>query len=273
MAAGGGAPLPGLSPVRGQSAGTAASARVTLALPGPASPGARPAAQNAASEPGAGPMPSARQRRREAAGGALRKRELGTETLCYPRRDEFLCIYFLRHWNDLGLSWHRAGKIIQLLPSLPEALVFGQPKARGFSTRLCPGGLWSCPRCGAVLAGAPWSLPSPSPGTRREPCPKWLWHLGRDVAAAPEQLEEKTSQQRQIAVEARVVFGAGSAESCICLCCHSLGTAWEKGLGDFWCPSEKNTNSALQPDRPLHPELSTHPQSSQQGRDKRIPVG
>ncbi|XP_063013215.1 uncharacterized protein LOC134418621 isoform X2 [Melospiza melodia melodia] len=124
----------------------------------------------------------------------------------------------------------------------------------------------------AVLAGAPWSLPSPSPGTRREPCPKWLWHLGRDVAAAPEQLEEKTSQQRQIAVEARVVFGAGSAESCICLCCHSLGTAWEKGLGDFWCPSEKNTNSALQPDRPLHPELSTHPQS-QQGRDKRIPVG
>ncbi|KAM7021963.1 uncharacterized protein RBU47_003040 isoform 1-T2 [Passerculus sandwichensis] len=106
MAAGGGAPQPGLSPVRGQSAGTAASARVTLSLPGPASPGARPAAQNAASEPGAGPMALARQRRREAAGGAL-----------------------------------RAGKIIQLLPSLPEALVFGQPKARGFSTRLCPGGL------------------------------------------------------------------------------------------------------------------------------------
>ncbi|KAM7021680.1 uncharacterized protein RBU47_002776 [Passerculus sandwichensis] len=70
MAAGGGAPQPGLSPVRGQSAGTAASARLTLALPGPASPGARPAAQNAASEPGAGPMALARQRRREAAGGA-----------------------------------------------------------------------------------------------------------------------------------------------------------------------------------------------------------
>ncbi|XP_057881321.1 uncharacterized protein LOC131084158 isoform X2 [Melospiza georgiana] len=100
MAARGGAPLPGLSPVRGQSAGTAASARVTLSLPGPASPGARPAAQNAASEPGAGPMPSARQRRREAAGGAL-----------------------------------RAGKITKLLPSLPKALVFGQPKARGLSTR------------------------------------------------------------------------------------------------------------------------------------------
>ncbi|XP_074398157.1 uncharacterized protein LOC141729210 isoform X4 [Zonotrichia albicollis] len=48
MAAGGRVPLPGLSPVRGQSAGTAASARVTLSLPGPASPGARPAAQNAA---------------------------------------------------------------------------------------------------------------------------------------------------------------------------------------------------------------------------------
>ncbi|XP_064567462.1 uncharacterized protein LOC135446893 isoform X1 [Zonotrichia leucophrys gambelii] len=100
MAAGGRAPLPGLSPVRGQSAGTAASARATLSLPGPASPGARPAAQNAASEPGAGPMPSARQRRREAAGGAL-----------------------------------RAGKIIKLLPSLPKTLVFGQPKARGFSAR------------------------------------------------------------------------------------------------------------------------------------------
>ncbi|XP_064567584.1 uncharacterized protein LOC135446930 isoform X4 [Zonotrichia leucophrys gambelii] len=100
MAAGRRAPLPGLSPVRGQSAGTAASARATLSLPGPASPGARPAAQNAASEPGAGPMPSARQRRREAAGGAL-----------------------------------RAAKIIKLLPSLPKALVFGQPKARGFSAR------------------------------------------------------------------------------------------------------------------------------------------
>ncbi|XP_064567778.1 uncharacterized protein LOC135447028 [Zonotrichia leucophrys gambelii] len=191
MAAAGGAPLPGLSPVRGQSAGTAASARATLALPGPASPGARPAAQNAASEPGAGPMPSARQRRREAAGGAL-----------------------------------RAGKIIQLLPSLPEALVFGQPKAGGLSTRLWPGGLCSCPRCGAVLAGAPWSLPCP--GTQRESCPRWPWHLGRDVAAAPEQLEEKGSQQRQIALEARVVFGAGSAESCVCLCCHSLSTAWEQ---------------------------------------------
>ncbi|XP_054149508.1 uncharacterized protein LOC128948768 [Melozone crissalis] len=197
MAAGVRAPLPGLSPVRGQSAGTAASARVTVSLPGPASPGARPAAQNAASEPGAGPMALARQRRREAAGGAL-----------------------------------RAGKITKLLPSLPKALVFGQPKARGLSTGLCAGGLWACPRCGAVLAGAPWSLPSP--GTQREPCPKWLWHLGRDVAAAPEQLEEKTSQQRQIAVEARVVFGAGSAESCVCLCCHSLSTAWEqpgKGIG------------------------------------------
>ncbi|XP_054139748.1 uncharacterized protein LOC128941812 [Melozone crissalis] len=129
MAAGGRAPLPGLSPMRGQSAGTAASARVTLALPGPASPGARPAAQNAASEPGAGPMALARQRRREAAGGAL-----------------------------------RAGKIIQLLPSLPEALVFRQPKARGLSTRalswralLLPT-LWGCP-CWSTLVPAipkPW---------------------------------------------------------------------------------------------------------------------
>ncbi|XP_071308484.1 uncharacterized protein [Agelaius tricolor] len=100
MAAAGWAPLPGLSPGRGQSAGTAASARVTLSLPAPASPGARPAAQNAAFGPGAGTMPSARQQRREAAGGAL-----------------------------------RAGKIIQLLPSLPKALVLEQPKARGFSSR------------------------------------------------------------------------------------------------------------------------------------------
>ncbi|KAL9852137.1 uncharacterized protein GJ701_004689 isoform 1-T2 [Geothlypis trichas] len=100
MAAGGRAPLPGLSPVRGQSAGTAASARLTQSLPAPASPGARPAAQNAALEPGTATMPWARQRRREAAGGAL-----------------------------------RAGKIIKLLPSLPKALVFKQPKARGLSTR------------------------------------------------------------------------------------------------------------------------------------------
>ncbi|XP_064567464.1 uncharacterized protein LOC135446893 isoform X2 [Zonotrichia leucophrys gambelii] len=127
MAAGGRAPLPGLSPVRGQSAGTAASARATLSLPGPASPGARPAAQNAASEPGAGPMPSARQRRREAAGGAL-----------------------------------RAGKIIKLLPSLPKTLVFGQPKARGFSARalhwralLLPT-LWGCPCWSTLVPAIPW---------------------------------------------------------------------------------------------------------------------
>ncbi|XP_064567583.1 uncharacterized protein LOC135446930 isoform X3 [Zonotrichia leucophrys gambelii] len=127
MAAGRRAPLPGLSPVRGQSAGTAASARATLSLPGPASPGARPAAQNAASEPGAGPMPSARQRRREAAGGAL-----------------------------------RAAKIIKLLPSLPKALVFGQPKARGFSARalhwralLLPT-LWGCPCWSTLVPAIPW---------------------------------------------------------------------------------------------------------------------
>ncbi|XP_077032690.1 uncharacterized protein LOC129120731 [Agelaius phoeniceus] len=113
VAAAGRASLPGLSPVRGQSAGTAASARVTLSLSGPASPGVRPAAQNAAFGPGAGTMPLARQQRREAAGGAL-----------------------------------RAGKIIKLLPSLPKALVFKQPKARGLSTRVCTGGLWSCPCCG-----------------------------------------------------------------------------------------------------------------------------
>ncbi|KAL9852890.1 uncharacterized protein GJ701_005124 isoform 2-T3 [Geothlypis trichas] len=45
-------------------------------------------------------MPWARQQRREAAGGAL-----------------------------------RAGKIFNLVPSLPKALVFRQPKARGLSTR------------------------------------------------------------------------------------------------------------------------------------------
>ncbi|XP_077032846.1 uncharacterized protein LOC129120371 [Agelaius phoeniceus] len=114
MAAAGRAPLPGLSPGRGQSAGTAASARLTLSLPAPASPGARPAAQNAAFGPGAGTMPSARQQRREAAGGAL-----------------------------------RAGKIIQLLPSLPKALVLEQPKARGFSSRaLVLPTLWAASREG-----------------------------------------------------------------------------------------------------------------------------
>ncbi|XP_063014158.1 uncharacterized protein LOC134419126 [Melospiza melodia melodia] len=150
------------------------------------------------------------------------------------------------------------------------------------------GGLWSCPRCGAVLAGAPWSLPSP--GTQREPCPKWLWHLGRNVAAVPEQLEEKTSQQRQIATEARVVFGAGSAESCICLCCHSLSTAWEQpgnGTGaisdapvrrtqtqpfSLTGPSTQSSAHILRAKSSIQRE-KTQKKKHQQGRDKRIPVG
>ncbi|XP_066405554.1 uncharacterized protein [Molothrus aeneus] len=130
----------------------------------------------------------------------------------------------------------------------------------------------------AVLAGAAWSLPCPSPETQREPCAQGPLAPCQERGSSPgSRLEEQTSQQSQIAVEARAVFGAGSAESCVCLCCPSLstgtGNSLGKGIGAVAdAQGEEHKPTAIQPDSPLHPELSTHPhREAQQLKGKKNP--
>nr|XP_054488923.1 uncharacterized protein LOC129120371 [Agelaius phoeniceus] len=116
----------------------------------------------------------------------------------------------------------------------PKLWCWSSQRQEASAAGLCAGGLWSCPRCG-----------------------------------------EQTSQQSQIAVEARAVFGAGSAESCVCLCCPSLstgtGNSLGKGIGAVAdAQGEEHKPTALQPDSPLHPELSTHPhREAQQLKEKK----
>ncbi|KAM7051938.1 uncharacterized protein M8220_003613 isoform 1-T1 [Acridotheres tristis] len=51
----------------------------------------------------------------------------------------------------MGQNW--TGRITTLLPSLPRAVVFDQPKPKGFSTRgLSLEGSWCCPCWGKPLA-------------------------------------------------------------------------------------------------------------------------
>ncbi|XP_054370575.1 uncharacterized protein LOC129046665 [Molothrus ater] len=158
----------------------------------------------------------------------------------------------------------------------PQLWCWSSQRQEASAAGLCAGGLWSCPRCGAVLAGAAWSLPCPSPETQREPCAQGPWAPCQERGSSPgSRLEEQTSQQSQIAVEARAVFGAGSAESCVCLCCPSLstgtGNSLGKGIGAVAdAQGEEHKPTAIQPDSPLHPELSTHPhREAQQLKEKK----
>ncbi|XP_030804215.1 uncharacterized protein LOC115903710 [Camarhynchus parvulus] len=185
MAAGGRAPLPGLSPVRGQSAGTAASARVTQSLPPP-----RPSERALQRRTRPGSQERGQSPRLGSSAGRQRAVPSGQD--------------------KSSNSSHLCQKLWCLSSQRQEASAAG----------VCAGGLWSCPCCGSA-------------GTRGNVVPE-LWPIRLRFPLGKQNslwAEEKTSQQRQIAMEARVVFGAGSAESCVCLCCHSLTTGTWNSLG------------------------------------------
>ncbi|XP_066404966.1 uncharacterized protein [Molothrus aeneus] len=163
-----------------------------------------------------------------------------------------------------------------------------RPPERALQRRTRPLGQerGQCPRLGSS-AGRQRAVPSGQEKSSNSShlCPQlWCWSSQRQEASAAglcagglwscPRCGEQTSQQSQIAVEARAVFGAGSAESCVCLCCPSLstgtGNSLDKGIGAVAdAHGEEHKPTAIQPDSPLHPELSTHPhREAQQLKEK-----
>ncbi|XP_074398155.1 uncharacterized protein LOC141729210 isoform X2 [Zonotrichia albicollis] len=201
MAAGGRVPLPGLSPVRGQSAGTAASARVTLSLPGPASPGARPAAQNAARSQERGQCP------RLGSGGG-RRRAVPSEQAKSPNSSHLCqklwCLASQRQeasapglWVSQG--WHR--EWCRCWSGSGAAALWSHFKGCPCWSTLVPAVPWDTEGALSQVALAPWQGCGSSPraaGASREGTRGSLWD------------EAGESEQRS-------------------------GSGWRKAKGPMWC--------------------------------------
>ncbi|XP_074398174.1 uncharacterized protein LOC141729217 [Zonotrichia albicollis] len=146
MAAAGGAPLPGLSPVRGQSAGTAASARVTLSLPGHRVPRSAPcsAERGLGARSGANALGSA-----AAAGGGGRCPQ--------GRKNHPTPPIFARSFG----VWAAKGRRPQHQGSAPAHAVGGPGLAQGIVQVLTrAAALWShfkgCPCWSTLVPAVPW---------------------------------------------------------------------------------------------------------------------